>query len=300
MPHATTLHVQFITRSRALSNLAYLCDEASDFAAARPLHERAVAAATRLGDPALQCLMLSAWCYSAFYSGDWPLAGTLVERADAVMRATSRNHSAITVLLAQGEINLATGNEEVAARVLGEAMRRTAPSRYGHAFIGSQALLAERDLLAGQPEAARERLAPLHDPPYPHHGAVTYGLSLLAWAYRDLGELDRAEALARHAVTLACRRGHRMALVEALRVSALIAVRQGRLAEASATLDEALTCAAPFPYAEAKTLYVFGQLHEAAGDRERARAAYEQALVICARLGERLYAEHIERALAGL
>jgi hypothetical protein len=31
-----------------------------------------------------------------------------------------------------------------------------------------------------------------------------------------------------------------------------------------------------------------------------ARSRYGQALAICARLGERLYAEHIERALAAL
>jgi tetratricopeptide (TPR) repeat protein len=123
---------------------------------------------------------------------------------------------------------------------------------------------------------------------------------LLAWAYAELGELDRAEELARQATALATQQESYLALMETLRISALVALWQGRHAEAAAALDEALTCAAPFPYAEAKARYVYGQVHAAAGDRERARAAYQQALAICARLGERLYTEHIERALHGI
>ncbi len=91
-------------------------------------------------------------------------------------------------------------------------------------------------------------------------------------------------------------------LVDALRIKALLATRQGRWEEAEAALKEvlALCQAMPYPYAEAKALYVYGQLHEAKGEPERARERYEQALAICNRLGERLYAERIEGALMAL
>jgi uncharacterized protein HemY len=91
-------------------------------------------------------------------------------------------------------------------------------------------------------------------------------------------------------------------LVQALRVSAQIAIRQQHWQEAASALEGIITrCQAmPYPYAEAKALYVYGQLHVARGEPAQARARFEAALAICARLGERLYAEHIERALAAL
>jgi len=52
------------------------------------------------------------------------------------------------------------------------------------------------------------------------------------------------------------------------------------------------------PYAEAKALYVYGRLHMAQGEPERARERFTAASAILDQLGERLYAEHIERALA--
>jgi hypothetical protein len=51
------------------------------------------------------------------------------------------------------------------------------------------------------------------------------------------------------------------------------------------------------PYAEAKTPYVYGQLHAAMGEPDLARERFAAALAILNRLGERLYAEHIERAI---
>jgi hypothetical protein len=56
----------------------------------------------------------------------------------------------------------------------------------------------------------------------------------------------------------------------------------------------------PYPYAEAKALYVYGLIRAARGEPDRARARYDAAMAILARLGERLYAEHVERAQAAL
>jgi hypothetical protein len=91
-------------------------------------------------------------------------------------------------------------------------------------------------------------------------------------------------------------------LVDALRIQARLCIRQQRWAEAEAALEEALSLcrAMPYPWAEAKALYVSGLLHKAKGEQEAARELLEAALAICARLGERLYAEQMEQALAGL
>jgi hypothetical protein len=56
----------------------------------------------------------------------------------------------------------------------------------------------------------------------------------------------------------------------------------------------------PYPWAEAKAIFVGGSLRVAQGEWDRAREWFESALGILGRLGERLYAEQVERALAAL
>jgi hypothetical protein len=55
-----------------------------------------------------------------------------------------------------------------------------------------------------------------------------------------------------------------------------------------------------YSYAEAKALYVYGQLHAARGEPEQARKMYQAALLICHRLGEGLYRKCIDRELRHL
>ncbi len=95
---------------------------------------------------------------------------------------------------------------------------------------------------------------------------------------------------------------HQLALLDTLRVCALLDVRQARWHEAERALEEALALARamPYPYAEAKALLVYGQLHAAKGEPEPARARFAAALAILDRLGEGLYRPHIARALAEL
>jgi hypothetical protein len=90
--------------------------------------------------------------------------------------------------------------------------------------------------------------------------------------------------------------------VDALRVSAVLRLRQNRRRDAEAVLNDALglSRAMPYPYAGAKALYVYGLLHSTSGEPAQARGRFEAALAICRGLGERLYAERIERALGSL
>jgi tetratricopeptide (TPR) repeat protein len=124
-------------------------------------------------------------------------------------------------------------------------------------------------------------------------------LPTLAWAELALDQLEAAEATHARAIPRAQAASATFALTDALRVQALLAIRCERWDEAAAALNEALDLARPmpYPYAEAKALYMYGQLHVAKGEPEQARPRYEAALAILNRLGERLYAAQVERAL---
>jgi tetratricopeptide (TPR) repeat protein len=129
--------------------------------------------------------------------------------------------------------------------------------------------------------------------------------SIFAWAYLDTQALDEAQDaiagitdIAAWSTTIFGRPEH----TDVLRVGALIALRQQRWADAKASLDHAIDAAhyIACPYAEAKALYVYGQLYMAKHEPEQAREKFERALAICDRLGEGLYHPHIDQALAGL
>jgi tetratricopeptide (TPR) repeat protein len=195
---------------------------------------------------------------------------------------------------------LAEGKREVATRLLDEAIALAERINELMALRWTQNILAERDLLEGHPGDARARLEPLLDRGEDPETYVTQLLPMLAWAHLDLGAIEQAEVLLQQALDRA--RAQRMcpALTEALRVQALLHLRQGRWEEARGALEEALVLcrAIAYPYAEAKALYVYGCLHQAKGDQEQAHKRLEAALAILNRLGERLYAELVERALA--
>ena len=173
---------------------------------------------------------------------------------------------------------------------------------YLHQLLLVQVALAERDLLEGHPEMACERLTPLlYRDPNQEEADVIPLLPLLAWAHLELNREDLAAEMVAESLARASTTAHRLAVLDALRVQAMLALRQRTWQEAESALEEALaqSHALPCPYAEAKVLYVYGLLYTARGESESARERLEAALAICARLGERLYAQRIEQVLAG-
>jgi hypothetical protein len=129
---------------------------------------------------------------------------------------------------------------------------------------------------------------------------VTAVLPVLAWAHLDAGDIEQADQV----VALALRRARadnlRLALVDALRVQALVAMRRGREAEAARALGEDLALAQRmgYPYAEARLLSVYGLLHILRGERGPTRERLEAALAIFRRLGARKDIEQTEQLLA--
>jgi tetratricopeptide (TPR) repeat protein len=146
------------------------------------------------------------------------------------------------------------------------------------------------------------RLEPLLDYPGVREFQVQWVLPQLAWAYLERGDEHRATILAAQSEARARAERHDFFLVDALRVQAMVAMRQSSWQEAQEALEESigLCRSMPYPYAEAKALYVYGRLQVAKGEPEQARENYQAALVICKRLGEGLYKPYIERALDAL
>lgn len=272
-----------------------------EFAASRRCIERAVALVERTGDPWTMAFVWDNHGELAYFTGDWDQARADYERAVATIRGVETTLTYTFPPLILGLLCLAQGQSEAVASLaeplaLAEREHDLQALRIGHGF------LAERDLLEGRPEAARVRLEPLLDRPGVQEFQVQYVLPQLAWASLELGNAPHAETLAAESVARARADRHDLFLVDALRVQALVATRQGQWHEAAAALEESigLCRAMPYPYAEAKALHVYGQLHAAKGEPEQAREKYHAALAICERLGEGHYRPHIEWALVGL
>jgi ATP/maltotriose-dependent transcriptional regulator MalT len=131
-------------------------------------------------------------------------------------------------------------------------------------------VLAELDILQGRPEAARARLVPLLDRPGLEEYLVTMFLPVLAWAHLELGQVDVAAATVAQALKRARREGMRLVLADALRVQALIDLRQGQWEQAARSVEEGLSIARsmPYPHAEARLLQVGECVHALRGRSE--------------------------------
>jgi Bifunctional DNA primase/polymerase, N-terminal len=94
----------------------------------------------------------------------------------------------------------------------------------------------------------------------------------------------------------------RLVLVEALRVQALVAIRQERWTDAERDLEEGIVLAQemPYPYAQARLLEVDGQRHAEQGEWDQAQARLEAALAIFRQLGAVADVRQVERALREL
>ncbi len=238
-----------------------------------------------------------------FYMGEWKQARADYERAAEIMREAPLAWASSYPLLGLGHLSLGEGQWGVAARQLGEAIALAERSGDLHVLRPAIAALSERDLLAGHPEAARKRLAQLRER---EHALGEEGtpsiMALLAWIHLELGEDAQAQELAAQSASRAVAEHNRLALIEALRVGAMAAIRQGRWQEAESSLNEALSLSQTMqcPYHEARVRYVFGLLGVARAAADQASAQLIAARAILRTLGERLYCDYVERALAGL
>jgi tetratricopeptide (TPR) repeat protein len=158
--------------------------------------------------------------------------------------------------------------------------------------------LAEREILEGDPAAARTRLEPL---------AVDQSmwtlmmLPTLGWAQVESGEIAAADALVTRLVTDTSVQMPIM-VTEALRVQGMVRYRQGRKEEARSAFDQAISLARrmEYPHAGGCALYEWGHLSAQGGEREAAGEQLMAALGIFRQLGAHPDIDRAEQALAAL
>ena len=283
----------------ALHDLIRVYDYLGDYQRARACVQQAIELAERVGDPVALTFQLYERGLNAYAFGEWKSARADFERAATLVRSTGQFFSATYPPHGLGLLCLAEGREEEAAHYLQGALTLAQQNHDLLALCWVKATLAEWDLLSGRPKAARGRLAPLLVEPGLMVSHSREALALLAWTYLELGEADQAQALLEQVLDTTRQAQMGPTLVLALRVQALIWSKQEQWREAEHCLQEALTLCRGMasPYAEAKTLYTAGLVSHMKGDLKPARQRFEEALVICARLGERLYAQHMEQLL---
>ncbi len=283
-------------------NLAHVHARRGDLAASRALLARALEIAARLGDPAQRAYTLALGALVAVVAGDWADTRAALDEAAALLRADARSWYAPYIPGYRALLDLVMGDRVGAAAAVAQAEALLAGSSNLQARRTATAVAAELDLLAERPGAAATRLAPLLDQAGLEESDVTELLPILARAQLEQGRVAEAEATVRRALVRARREGMRPALAEALRVQALIALRQKHWAEAAHSLEEGLELARtiPYPYAEARLLYLDGLLHVAQGEHGLARAQLTASQTLVRRLGAREEAARVDQALASL
>jgi tetratricopeptide (TPR) repeat protein len=235
-------------------------------------------------------------------SGDWGRARAELEGAVAVSPATGSSWFSSYPRLYLGCLCLSEGNWDAASVYLEEVRTAAERSRDLQALRQAARLQAELDVLEGRPGVAVAGLIPLRDRPGLEESDVTYFLPVLAWAHLECGELEQATEVVAQAISRARPENYRTALVDALRVQALLALQQGRWDEAHSTLEEGLELARvmPYPYMEGRLLQVYGRMHARTGEPHLARERLEAALAIFRRLGARKDIEQVEQAVAAI
>ncbi len=283
------------------AHLALLAEARGELDLARQHATRALAHGERLGDPILMRMGLIRLTAQAFFNGAWGEAHACIERFQELPERAPFYDAAAP--LEAGRLLLAEGEWEQAAGYLEQCSARARNTGNVLTERVAQGCLAELDLLQGRPDAALARLLPLLDRDGMEEWLVTSPvLPMMAWAYLELGHAEQAartvaEALRRQRAGQ-CRR----ALVDTLRVQALVALRQGTVQTAADALEEglALAHAMAYPHGEGRLLAVYGRLQLARGDVNSARERLQAALAIFRRLGARKDLEQTELLLAAL
>ncbi len=261
--------------------------------------ERAYELMEPIGDPLMIALLLLRRGMNAYVQGDWQHARASFEQAREMTDQLGVSWVSAYTSLGLGQLCVAEGDWERATALLEESVTLAEHSGDLQALRWAQAALAEYDLLRGRPEAARARLEPLLDRPGQQEGLVTYLLPYLAWACLDAGDIEQARIYIEQCLERASGEHIRLAWVDALRVQALLALRQGDTGAAAEALTQgtALCQEMRYPYGEAKTRYTCALLHTQQNQPEEARTSLQAAQTILEKLGERLYRQQIEQKL---
>ena len=150
-----------LTLSEALNTLAQLYEGRGEFGKSIPMMDRALEVAEQLGDPVQIALLMCNRGQSAFYVGHWDEARRYHERAVAMMSRLEPSLISAYPYGGLGLLHLAQGRKEVGLEYL--RILQTASQKSGD--IGAQryvcGILAEHEMLEGNPDEALALLQPL-------------------------------------------------------------------------------------------------------------------------------------------
>lgn len=288
--------------SQALENVSVVYLLQGEFDRSTRYVERALLLVEQLADPLATELLVLRRGLNAYAFGNWQQARQDYTQAYAISQQVGTSWVSAYIALGSGQLRLAEGDIASGSALLEEAA--TLAEREGdlQALRWAQAELAERDLLMGEPAAARARLTPLLDSPGQEAALVTYLMPYLAWASLELGDADVADDYLRECLKRATKEHIRLAEVEALRVRVIQATQQSDFDGAEQALEDGLRVSRelPYPYAEAKLLYSGGLCAHAQGDDARAGERLRTSQQLLTSLGEGLYLPHVRKALASL
>ena len=289
------------TLSKGLNYLSIRHQYRGEFDQTKAFVERACATAEQIGWSALMAYMWFCRGYTSFFRGEWAEAQAHYERAATLGRESGGIWGVGYPAFGRGHLALVQGQQEE-SQYFATATAHAERSHDLGLLRLIQRALAERELLMGRADATRTRLMLVLDQTDQEELDVTEFLPLLAWATLDCGDNTEAEALLSACLRRAQEQEARIVVPDALCIQARLEAHRGRWAEAERALEEALALcrSMPYPYAEAKALYEYGHLRLQQGEARLARQRFEEALAICARLGERLYVRQIEAALTVL
>jgi len=288
------------TLSGALYHLTIRALLAGDIAQATALNERSLLLTDRVGDQVFAAQVIALRGLIGLYSGEWGHAEADLQQARQLARGADTVTLTTTVLTVLGHLRVLQGRGRAARRHLTEAAALADRELEMNAYV--RRVRAELDLLDERPADARATLVSLLTSPTGDKHDHAFFLPSLAWAELQLGDIRAAAATAAEGVTRARAERNRLALADALRVQARVAIAQQAWTEAAQALEDglALTRRMPYPFAEARLLEVDGALHRAQGETPAAKARLEEALTIFRRLGARKDAERAQRAIRSL
>ncbi|HZU14732.1 MAG TPA: AAA family ATPase [Chloroflexota bacterium] len=267
---------------------------------ARAHHERALDIAERLGDPREISHRAVEASYHAFLVGDWEGSRRLAERA--LMSAMEQdNLRAFTQpLYTLGELALYTGQWDDADGYLRESMTIAQHLDLADYLRELQALLAERDVLEGNPANALSRLRGMvGSPGWDEH--LSFLVALAATSV-EAGDLDTAQDSIIKVVAQATQQRLPLVLADAHRVQGAIGRKRGDWENAQSHLERAVSLARDitYPWGEARALGECGQLYARLGRTAEAREHFQAAAAIFGRLGAEPYRLAVERRIVDL
>jgi tetratricopeptide (TPR) repeat protein/transcriptional regulator with XRE-family HTH domain len=285
---------------RTLIFHAYVCEIAGASARAEQSIRNALELAEQSGKHDLVAACLGQRGHHGLERGQWTKAQADFAQMEALVGDSSPSWWLPMMRVHHGYLRLIQGDTVAGVRLLTGAIALGERTRNALALAWARYRLAEWDIVDGRPGDARARLE------YIAESEIQQGIpgmvsATFAWALLELGEVTEAEMLIGQALTVISG-GDLHSRTTALRIQAMVFMRQQRWDEAHAVIESALALARSlrYPYGEARNIYVAGLLHRTEGEPELARGCFEQALAICDELGERLYRPHIFRALAEL